>query len=67
MKAGLSSKLTDDMEEKCLAEILFYMEQMRRLIRKYDKVIKKYFVQYLSGYDVAALNESTKVCRYSCN
>ena len=37
---------------------------MRRLIRKYDKVVKKYYVQYLSGYDVITLKEATKVREY---
>ena len=37
---------------------------MRRLIRKYDKVVKKYYVQYLSGYDVITLKEATKVRVY---
>ena len=41
--------------------MMFYIEQMRRLIRKYDKVVKKYYVQYLSGYDVITLKEATKV------
>ena len=35
-----NQKLSDDLDEKCLAEMLFYMEQMRRLVRKYDKVVK---------------------------
>lgn len=44
--------------------MMFYIEQMRRLIRKYDKVVKKYYVQYLSGYDVITLKEATKVREY---
>ena len=56
-----NQKLADDLDEKCLAEMLFYMEQMRRLIRKYDKVVKKYYVQYLSGYDVIEFKESIQV------
>ena len=59
-----NNRLADDLDEKCLAEMLFYMEQMRRLIRKYDKVIKKYYVQYLSAYDVIGLKESIKVGSY---
>ena len=56
-----NQKLADDLDEKCLAEMLFYMEQMRRLIRKYDKVVKKYYVQYLCGYDVIAFKDSIQV------
>ena len=56
-----NQKLADDLDEKCLAEMLFYMEQMRRLIRKYDKVVKKYYVQYLCGYDVIEFKESIQV------
>ena len=57
-----NTKLADDLDEKYLAEMLFYMEQMRRLIRKYDKVIKKYYVHFLSENDVIDLKESIKVC-----
>lgn len=60
-----NQKLSDDLDEKCLAEMLFYMEQMRRLVRKYDKVVKKYYVQYLSGYDVIEFKESIKV-KFKC-
>lgn len=56
--------MVEDLNEKCLAEMLFYMEQMRRLVRKYDKVIKTYYVQYLSCYDVLGLKECIKVRRY---
>ena len=59
-----NQKLADDLDEKCLAEMLFYMEQLRRLIRKYDKVVKKYYVQYLSGYDIIEFKESIQVHFY---
>jgi NCK-associated protein 1 len=57
-----NTKLAEDLDERFLAEMLFYMEQMRRLIRKYDRVIKKYYVQFLSAHDVIDLKESIKVC-----
>ena len=44
-----------------MPEILGYMEHMRRIIRKYDKIIKHYYVQYLSDYDALVLMDCIKV------
>ena len=44
-----------------LPELLFYMEEIRALVRKYTQVIQRYYVQYLSGYDAVALNQAMQV------
>ena len=33
------------------------MEELRALVTKYTAVIKRYYIQYLSGYDAVVLNE----------
>lgn len=43
-----------------LAELIFYMEEMRQLVRSYDEVIQRYYVQYLYGYDAIVLNETVQ-------
>ena len=43
--------------DRCLPELMFYMEEIRALIRKYSQVIQRYYVQYLSGYDAVALKQ----------
>ena len=32
-----------------LPELLFYVEELRKLVFKYGQVIKRYYVQYVSG------------------
>lgn len=39
---------------------MFYMEEMRQLVRSYDEVIQRYYVQYLYGYDAIVLNETVQ-------
>lgn len=36
------------------------MEEMRQLVRCYDEVIQRYYVQYLYGYDAVVLNETVQ-------
>ena len=40
--------------------MLFYMEELRGLVRKYSQVVQRYYVQYLSGYDALALDQATQ-------
>ena len=40
--------------------MLFYMEELRGLVRKYSQVVQRYYVQYLSGYDAIALDQGKK-------
>ena len=41
--------------------MLFYMEELRGLVRKYSQVVQRYYVQYLSGYDAIALDQGKKI------
>ncbi|XP_054709412.1 membrane-associated protein Hem-like [Uloborus diversus] len=46
----------EDLIDRQLPELLFHMEELRALIRKYNQVIQRYYIQYLAGYDAVALN-----------
>ena len=48
-------KTQEDLVDRYLPELLFHMEELRSLIRKYSQVIQRYYVQYLAGYDAVAL------------
>eukprot|EP00094_Tigriopus_californicus_P005705 TCALIF_05499-PA protein Name:"Similar to Hem Membrane-associated protein Hem (Drosophila melanogaster)" AED:0.06 eAED:0.06 QI:71/0.83/0.85/1/0.83/0.85/7/245/1120 len=48
----------EDLVDRCLPELLFYMEEIRSLVRKYGQVIQRYYIQYLAGYDAVALKQS---------
>lgn len=50
-------KLQEDLVDRYLPELLFHMEELRSLIRKYSQVIQRYYVQYLAGYDAVALDQ----------
>ncbi|XP_039285471.1 membrane-associated protein Hem [Nilaparvata lugens] len=50
-------KTAEDLVDRQLPELLFHMEELRVLVRKYSQVIQRYFVQYLSGFDAIALNK----------
>jgi NCK-associated protein 1 len=54
-------KVGDDLVDRYLPELIFYMEEIRALVRKYSQVIQRYYVQYLAGYDAVALNQSMQV------
>ena len=43
-----------------IAELFFYMEELRHLVRRYDEVIQRYYVQYMYGYDSVVLNEAVQ-------
>ena len=49
------NKVQEDIVDRYLPELLFYMEEIRGLVRKYSQVVQRYYVQYLSGYDAIAL------------
>lgn len=58
-------KTTEDLVDRQLPELLFHMEELRGLVRKYSQVIQRYYVQYLSGYDAMELNvkmQNLQVC-----
>lgn len=48
---------TEELMDRQLPELLFHVEELRGLIRKYNQVIQRYYVQYLTGYDAIALNQ----------
>lgn len=49
-------KSTEDLVDRQLPELLFHMEELRALVRKYSQVIQRYYVQYLSGFDSVEMN-----------
>lgn len=49
-------KSTEDLVDRQLPELLFHMEELRALVRKYSQVMQRYYIQYLSGFDAIALN-----------
>ncbi len=52
------AKVQEDLVDRYLPELLFHMEELRALVRKYSQVIQRYYVQYLAGYDTVALNQA---------
>lgn len=46
----------EDFHDRQLPELLFYMEELRGLVKKYNQVMQRYYVQYLSNYDSVCLN-----------
>ncbi|KAL3277851.1 hypothetical protein HHI36_013192 [Cryptolaemus montrouzieri] len=48
-------KFTDDLVDRHLPELLFHMEDLRVLVRKYSQVMQRYYVQYLAHYDAIEL------------
>lgn len=36
------------------------MEELRLLVRRYDEVIQRYYVQFMYGYDSVVLNETVQ-------
>ncbi|EEC12517.1 membrane-associated protein Hem isoform X3 [Ixodes scapularis] len=45
----------EDLLDRQLPELLFHMEELRGLMRKYSQVVQLYYIQYLSGFDAPAL------------
>uniref|UniRef100_UPI00398F0427 nck-associated protein 1-like n=1 Tax=Pristiophorus japonicus TaxID=55135 RepID=UPI00398F0427 len=52
------TKTPEDYVDSNIAELLFAMEELRGLLRKFKKVIQRYFVLYLAGFDAVVLNET---------
>ena len=44
-----------------IPELMFHMEELRALVKKYNQVMQRYFVQFLAGYDAAVLNQLVQV------
>ncbi|XP_065844432.1 nck-associated protein 1 homolog [Oscarella lobularis] len=47
-----------DFKDKGLPELLYYMQELRALVRKYSQVMQRYFVQYLSRFDVTSFRDA---------
>ncbi|EFA13274.1 membrane-associated protein Hem [Tribolium castaneum] len=50
-------KSTEDLVDRHLPELLFHMEDLRVLVRKYSQVMQRYYVQYLSHFDALVLKD----------
>lgn len=44
-----------------MAELLFHMEKLRGLMKKYNHVVQRYHVQYLAQFDALVLNDTIQV------
>lgn len=47
----------DELVDRQIPELMFHVEELRALVKKYNQVMQRYFVQYLSGYDAVVLNQ----------
>ncbi|KHJ46359.1 hypothetical protein D918_03412 [Trichuris suis] len=56
-KTSTKSRSGDELGDRMLPELLFYMVELRGLLLRYAFVVQRYHVTYLSGYDALALNE----------
>uniref|UniRef100_A0A8C5UC72 Nck-associated protein 1 n=1 Tax=Malurus cyaneus samueli TaxID=2593467 RepID=A0A8C5UC72_9PASS len=61
---NMPKKSADDFIDKHIAELIFYMEELRAHVRKYGPVMQRYYVQYLSGFDAVVLNELVQVWQH---
>ncbi|XP_060108145.1 nck-associated protein 1-like [Heteronotia binoei] len=50
-------KNPEDFSDSHLAELLFLMEELRRLVRRYQSLLQRYYVQYLSRFDALVLSD----------
>lgn len=48
----------EDLVDRQLPELLFHIEELRSLVRKYGQVIQRYYIEYLTNYDAVALNHA---------
>lgn len=44
-----------------MAELLYYMEKLRGLMKKYQHIVQRYHVQYLAQFDALVLNDTIQV------
>lgn len=50
-----------------MAELLFYMEKLRGLMKKYNYIVQRYHVQYLAQFDALVLNDTIQVSNSNNN
>ncbi|TMS19351.1 Nck-associated protein 1-like [Larimichthys crocea] len=51
-------KMPEDYIDNQMAELLFHMEKLRALMKKYNHVVQRYHVQYLAQFDALLLNDT---------
>ncbi|XP_008406725.1 nck-associated protein 1-like isoform X2 [Poecilia reticulata] len=51
-------KTLDDYNDNQMAELLYFMEKLRGLMKKYNHVVQRYHVQYLAQFDALLLNDT---------
>ncbi|KAM4700529.1 nck-associated protein 1-like [Discoglossus pictus] len=51
------TKTPEDYVDAQLAELMFYMEEIRAAVRKHKAVIQKYHIQYLAKFDALVLSD----------
>ncbi|CAG07078.1 unnamed protein product, partial [Tetraodon nigroviridis] len=51
-------KTPEDYIDNEMAELLFYMEKLRGLVKKHNYVVQRYHVQYLAQFDALVLNDT---------
>lgn len=51
------SKMVDELEDRQLPELLYYMLELRDLVSKHAGVIQRYYLQYVSSYDSIVATE----------
>ncbi|KAF7664571.1 hypothetical protein LDENG_00169380 [Lucifuga dentata] len=52
------TKTPEDCVDNQMAELLFYMEKLKGLMKKYSQVLQRYHVQYLAQFDALVLNDA---------
>ena len=58
MAAKKTKEQTDvGINDKALAELLFYMIELQNLVQKHSQLISRYHAQYIQGYDAVVLKE----------
>lgn len=50
----------EDFIDRYLGELMFHIEELRHLVKIYDEVIQRYYVQFMHGYDAVVLNETVQ-------
>lgn len=48
-----------------MAELLYYMEKLRGLMKKYHHIVQRYHVQYLAQFDALVLNDTIQVAAHA--
>ncbi|XP_029682834.1 nck-associated protein 1-like [Takifugu rubripes] len=51
-------KTPEDYIDNEMAELLFHMEKLKRLVKKYKYIVQRYHVQYLAQFDALVLNDT---------